>query len=438
MVVKNCASQNHKKVLKLTLMQTTSLKLQNGLRVLLLDTETFPSLTSLLLVGAGSRYETPQNNGIAHFFEHMAFKGSTKYPTALSISTLLDSLGSQQNAFTGKDHTGYWIKAPVEHFATVLDVLSDMVLHSLLKTEEIEREKGVIVEEINMYEDQPQYKVWDLFESLIFPQNPLGYSTTGTKATVSSFSRATFTSYMSSLYRPANAVLVLAGGIGSREAAIREQIEAKFGKWESQDTLPFAPVSWQQMQAQTLFFSKKTEQAHFVLGYPALSRGSEERYVLSLLAAILGGGMSSRLFYELRERRGLCYYISTGVELYEETGYFYTRAGVNVSRDKIEEAIALIIKEQHKIIKGEVKAEELTRAKEMLKGRTVLSMEDSQHLANFFGSKLLFGQKEDSLKKILAKIDKVTLGEIVGLANRIIEPNKLNLTVISPHKSLTY
>jgi len=417
-------------------MKQQKYELKNGLKVLLLDTETFPSLTSLLLVGAGSRYETTQNNGVAHFFEHMAFKGSAKYPTALTISTLLDSLGSQQNAFTSKDHTGYWIKAPVEHFATVLDVLSDMVLHSLLKTEEIEREKGVIVEEINMYEDLPQYKVWDLFENMLFAKHPLGYLTTGTKETVTSFNRSTFTTYMEALYRPNNAVLVLAGGISGKEEAIKAEIEAKFGSWQSKETQPFVPVSQQQQKAQTLFFSKKTEQAHFVLGYGALSRKSEERYVLNLLAAILGGGMSSRLFYELRERRGLCYYISSGIELYEETGYLFTRAGVNVSRAKIEEAISLIIKEQNKVLKGEVREEELSRAKEMLKGRTVLSLEDSQHLAGFFGNKLLFKQKEDTLKKILAKIDKVTLSEVVALANRIIKPEALNLAVISPHTDL--
>jgi len=417
-------------------MKQQAYQLKNGLRVLILDTETFPSLTSLLLVGAGSRYENRENNGVAHFFEHMAFKGSTKYPTAISISTLLDSLGSQQNAFTSKDHTGYWIKAPVAHFATVLDVLSDMVLHSLLKEEEIEREKGVIVEEINMYEDLPQYKVWDLFENMIVANNPLGYLTTGTKETVTGFDRTTFTSYMEALYRPNNAVLVLAGGIGDKDEAIKKEIEAKFGKWQNKRTQPFISVKLKQQKPQTLFFDKKTEQAHFVLGYPGLSRKSEERYVLNVLAAILGGGMSSRLFYELRERRGLCYYISSGIELYEETGYLFTRAGVNVTQAKIEEAISLIIKEQNKILKGEVKKEELARAKEMLKGRTVLSLEDSQHMANYFGNKLLFGQKEDTLEKILVKIDKVELDQVVELAKHIIKPEQLNLAVISPHSDL--
>jgi len=367
----------------------------------------------------------------------MAFKGSAKYPTALSLSTLLDSLGSQQNAFTSKDHTGYWIKAPAKHLETVLDVLAEMVLAPLLKTEEIEREKGVIIEEINMYEDLPQYKVWDLFENLLFANNPLGYLTTGTKETVSRFNRRTFTTYMSSLYRPNNAVLVLAGGIKGKEKEIAAVIEAKFAHWEQQTLPACLPVTSKQSKAQTLFTAKKTEQAHFVLGYPALSRGSSERYVLSLLAAIMGGGMSSRLFYELRERRGLCYYIQSGTELYEETGYLYTRAGVNVSRAKIEEALSLIIKEQNKLLKGEVKAEELSRAKEMLKGRTVLSLEDSQHLANFFGNKLLFNQKENSLEKIIAQIDKVSLSEVVELAIRIIKPERLNLSVISPHEALT-
>src|SRR4030042_1855224 len=170
--------------------------LKNGLRLIIVDTKTFPSLTTLLLVNAGSRYENKENNGVAHFFEHMAFKGSKKYPTALDISTLLDGLGSEHNAFTSKDHTGYWIKAPTKHFSTSVDILSEMILHPLLKVDEVEREKGVIIEEINMYEDQPQYKVWDLFESLLYPDNPLGFDTTGTKQTVSKFTRQTFLDYM--------------------------------------------------------------------------------------------------------------------------------------------------------------------------------------------------------------------------------------------------
>ena len=187
--------------------------LKNGLSVILVDTKTFPTFTAMLLVGAGSRFENKKNNGIAHFFEHMAFKGSKKYPNALILSSMIEGLGGVFNAFTTKDHTGYWIKAPISYFETVIDVLADMIQNPLLLEEEIEREKGVIIEEINMYEDQPQYKVWELFEEMIFKNHPLGYPTTGYKETVSKFTRKTFLEYMKDLYKPNNTVLVVTGGL---------------------------------------------------------------------------------------------------------------------------------------------------------------------------------------------------------------------------------
>ena len=418
-------------------MKKTEYKLNNGLKVLFLDTQAFPSIATLLLVGAGSRYENQKNNGIAHFFEHMAFKGSQKYPSSLQIATLLDSLGSQQNAFTGKDHTGYWIKAPLEHFPTVIDVLADMIMHSLLASEEIEREKGVIIEEINMYEDLPQYKVWDVFESLLFPKNALGYPTTGTKATVSSFNRQTFTQYMDSLYRPNNCVLVVAGGIKGQEKQMLAQIKEKFSSWKKAKVMQFTDTKPKQRGPEAQFFVKDTQQAHFVLGYPSFSRYDKNKYVLNVLATLLGGGMSSRLFYELRERRGLCYYIQSGMELYQETGYVFTRAGVSVKKDKIEQAVELIIKEQQKITNAKFTDKELSKAKEMIKGRTILALEDSFDLASFFGKRLLFGQNEPDLATILAKIDKVNLKQVRDLALEIYQPDKLNFALISPHNKIT-
>jgi len=417
-------------------MQSKIFFLPNGLKVLLLDTQAFPSVATLLLVGAGSRYENKKNNGIAHFFEHMAFKGSRKYPTALSLSTLLDSLGSQQNAFTGKDHTGYWIKAPVKHFATVIEVLADMLLNSLLKPEEIERERGVIIQEINMYEDLPQYKVWDLFEDIIFPNNALGYTTIGSKQTVSGFSRQTFVKYIDSLYRPENSVLVVAGGLNNQQEKIKQAVEDFFGGWQNKSVLGFERFDAKQTQAQTNLLAKPTEQAHFILGYPAFSRHNEQRYALNVLAGILGGGMSSRLFYELRERRGLCYYIQSGIETYDETGYFYTRAGVDTKQEKIKQAVSLILKEQQKIMQAKLNEQELQKAKEMIKGRTILALEDSFDLASFFGKRVLFDQNETDLGTVLSKIDRVSLEQVVELSKQIFASSRLNLALISPHKSI--
>ena len=411
--------------------------LKNRLSVVLVDTKTFPTFTAMLLVGAGSRYENKENNGVAHFFEHMAFKGSKKYPNALLLSSMIEGLGGIFNAFTTKDHTGYWIKAPLSHFETVVDVLADMIQNPLLFPEEIEREKGVIIEEINMYEDEPQYKVWELFEELLFKNHPLGYPTTGYKETVGKFTRQTFLDYMENLYKPSNVVLVVAGGIsvGNRHACSLQKyidiIQEKFSLWKDGQKASFLNFSDNQNSPQILIKTKKTEQAHLVLGYRGLSYADKKRYVQSVLMTILGGGMSSRLFYQLRERRGLCYYIHSGSEPFSDTGYVYTRAGLTADAKKINEAIKVIIDEHQKIAEGELKDEEVKKAKEMVKGRLILSLEDTHDLASFVGRKLIFEGKIVEPQEIIKKIDAITKEEIIDLAKKLFVKEKFNLALLS-------
>jgi len=420
--------------------------LKNNLRVVFVDTKTFPTFTAMLLVGAGSRFENKENNGIAHFFEHMAFKGSKKYPNSLYLSSIVEGLGGIFNAFTTKDHTGYWIKAPLFHFETVVDVLADMIQSPLLLEEEIEREKGVIIEEINMYEDQPQYKVWELFEEMIFKNNPLGYPTTGYKEIVSKFTRQKFLDYMKNLYKPSNVILVVAGGLSqNKNEKIKNKndneklkiyldiIQKKFSSWNDDgQKASFLEFKDSQNSPQILIKTKKTEQAHLILGYRGLNYTDPKRYVQSVLMTILGGGMSSRLFYQVRERRGLCYYIHSGSEPFSETGYVYTRAGLTVDAKKINEAIKVIIAEHQKIATGELKNEEIKKAKEMVKGRLILSLEDTHDLASFFGRKLIFEGKIVEPEEIIKKIDKITKDEIVSLAKKLFIKEKLNLTLLSP------
>jgi predicted Zn-dependent peptidase len=412
--------------------------LKNGLSVVLVDTRTFPTFTAMLLVGAGSRYENKENNGVAHFFEHMAFKGSKKYPNALLLSSMIEGLGGIFNAFTTKDHTGYWIKAPISHFETVVDVLADMIQNPLLLEEEIEREKGVIIEEINMYEDEPQYKVWELFEGLLFKNHPLGYPTTGYKETVGKFTRQTFLDYMENFYKPSNVILVIAGGmsVGERHACSLQKyvdiIEKKFSSWKDGQKASFLNFSDTQNSPQILIKTKKTEQAHLVLGYRGLNYTHKKRYVQSVLMTILGGGMSSRLFYQLRERRGLCYYIHSGSEPFSETGYVYTRAGLTVDAKKINEALKVIIDEHQKIATGELKDEEIKKAKEMVKGRLILSLEDTHDLASFVGRKLIFEGKIVEPQEVIKKIDAITKEEIIDLAKKLFVKEKFNLALLSP------
>ncbi|PIU37506.1 hypothetical protein COS77_00675 [Candidatus Roizmanbacteria bacterium CG06_land_8_20_14_3_00_34_14] len=453
-------------------MKPQEFTLKNGLRVIFVDTKTFPTLTTLLLVGAGSRYENEKNNGIAHFFEHMAFKGSQKYPNSFVISSTVEGFGGVFNAFTSKDHTGYWIKATTEHFETMIDVIADMIQTPRLLPEEIEREKGVIKEEINMYEDTPQRKVGEIFENLVYPDHPLGFDIAGTKEIVQSFNRLTFIDYINSLYHPNNAVLVVAGGL-SEKSEIRNPclagrqaksetnlkrfenlnlknskivsnfdirgsslsyylniIEEKFGNWKSGNKLSFIKIKESQTKPQILIKYKKTEQAHFVLGYRSFGFNDERKYILNLLATILGGGMSSRLFIQVRERRGLCYYISSGSESYDDCGSFITQAGVTNNLEKVKLAVRTVLEEHEKIKSGDIKSEELLKAKEMIKGRLMLSMEDSMHVASFFGTKKILQNKIISPEEIIAKIESVTPQEIATLAKEIFIPKNLNFALI--------
>ncbi len=426
-------------------------KLENGLPVILIDTKAFPSVTTMVLVGAGSRYEDKVNNGIAHFFEHMAFKGSKTYPDAFTISSTIDRLGGVFNAFTSKDHTGYWVKAPNSHFEKVIDVLSDMILHPKLLQEEIDREKGVIVEEINMYEDMPSRKVSDIFDDLLFEGHALSYDIAGTAKTVTNFSRKTFTDYIDTYYHPHNAVIVIAGGLTEKinvdspklnKDWYLEQVTSKFKNWKAKKKHSIDGFKPNQSKPAVTVKYKKTEQAHFCLGFRAFSFKDDRRHTLSVLSAILGGGMSSRLFMEVRERRGLCYYISTGRDLYEDTGYIVTQAGVTNNKEKLQESIDVVLNEHKKIANGEVSDEEVDKAKEMLKGRFLLSIEDSHDIASLIGTKYLLDDRIIYPEETIEHISKVTKDDVILLAKELFIPSTLNLAVIGPFKKtdikLTY
>jgi len=438
-------------------MNPQTFTLKNGLQVVFVDTKTFPTLTTLLLVGAGSRYESEKDNGVAHFFEHMAFKGSKKYPNSFIISSTVEGFGGIFNAFTSKDHTGYWIKGTNENFGTMIDVIADMIQNPLLINEEIEREKGVIKEEINMYEDTPQRKIGEIFESLLYPDHPLGFEIAGSKETVQSFDRLTFTNYIKNLYQPSNAVLVVAGGLMSSRAKRSDLknkeiasstssprndmlalIEEKFSNWKNDKRLSFIPIKESQTKPQMLIKYKKTEQAHFSLGFRTFSFNDRRKYILNILSVILGGGMSSRLFIQVRERRGLCYYISTVTELYHDCGNIVTQAGVTKDIDKIKEAVEAILSEHKKIIRGEIKDDELKRAKELIKGRLLLSLEDSANVASFFGTKKILQNKIETPEEIIKKIEAVTVEEISRLAKDIFTSGRLNFALIGPFEEKNF
>lgn len=416
-------------------MQTITKKLENGLQVILIDTQSFPTLTALVMVGAGSRYENEKNNGVAHFFEHMAFKGSKHFPNAYAISSTVENIGGSFNAFTSKDHTGYWIKATNEHTKKLIDVLSDMVLFSLLESGEIEREKGVIVEEINMYEDMPARKVGDIFEELVYKGHPLSYDIAGTKETVTQFDRSTFTDYMYQLYTPSNATMVLAGGMEGKANEYMQHIEDKFGSWNDHSSIVSPVFTPAQSAPSILVKHKPTEQVHLALGYRALPFTDERKYALQILATILGGGMSSRLFMQVRERRGLCYYISTGREMYADTGMLTTQAGIQNDKKKIQDAIHVITEEHNKIASGDINETDVRNAQELVKGRYLLSLEDSMNVATTYGTKYVLEKVVANPQKVIELLMRVTLQDVRDIAQYVIDKKGLNVALIGPYTS---
>ncbi len=408
--------QYHKKVL------------QNGLRVITVPMASFESATVLVMVGAGSRYETRQNSGISHFLEHMAFKGTEKRPSALDISTLIDGIGGEFNAFTGKETTGYYIKSSAGQFELCLDVISDMLQHSKLDQKEIDKEKGVILEEINLYEDMPVRKIGDIYEKLLYGDTPMGWDIAGEKDVIRSLKREDFVDYMGSLYSAGNIVLVVAGGVQTNQ--VEEAAEKYFGKMQQFDTKSYTKVVEKQEKAQLLLKQKDTEQMHIAIGFRTVSIDSPDRFALSVLSSILGGGMSSRLFHEVREKRGLAYYVRTTSDHFVDAGSLVTTSGLDPKR--VEEGVKVIVQEYRKFAdeKAGITSSEFKKAKEYLKGHFVLELEDSRSVAGFYSSQELLEKEVLNPDQLLEKIDKVTVEEVEEVAKKYFKNKGLNMAGI--------
>ena len=408
--------------------------LANGLKLILIPMPHVKSATVLVMVGAGSRYESKEINGLSHFLEHMAFKGSKKRPTAQMISSTIDAIGGEFNAFTGKDHTGFYIKARASDVPLLIDVLSDMILNPILSADEIEREKGVIIEEIHMYEDTPMRHIGDIYEELLYGNTPLGWDTAGKPEIIRSIKRDHFVDYIDRHYRPNNAVMIVAGGITKDELRITNLVKKQLNPWQKKITSAWENNSPQQVQPAVKVQFKDTQQAHMAIGVRAYSMLDPRRFALQVLATIMGGGMSSRLFIQVRERRGLAYYVHASADQYLDVGAFTTQAGVDVKR--IDEAIKVIIAEYLGAADGTfaVKAEELTKAKEYLKGKSTLELEDSRSVAAFYGSQELLKRSILTPDELMAKYDSVTVADIHAVAKNIFVREKLNLAIIGPFK----
>lgn len=407
--------------------------LKNGLRLVTIPMSQVESVTVMVGVGAGSRYETKSVNGLFHFIEHMAFKGTKRRPTAFSISSEIDGVGGEFNAFTSKDFTGYWVKLVSKHQELAFDILSDMLANSLFKPKEIEREKGVIIEEINMYEDTPSRRVYEFFIRLIYGNNPMGWDVIGEKENIRGIKREDFLQYINRLYYSKNMAVVVAGRVN--EDKVIKLARRYFSGLKKSGKKRTKSIKLSQKKAKTKLIYKKTEQAHFCLGVPGYWYSHPDRFVKAVLATILGQGMSSRLFIQIREKRGLAYYVKCEPDFYIDSGFLIVQAGVKL--EKVDEAIEVVLNEFQKLVEKKVSPRELKKAKEFLKGRLILALEDSQNVASRYSGQVLLEKKIRTPEKAMELFDKVTSEDVRRVAKDIFKPKNLNLAVIGPYKDET-
>jgi predicted Zn-dependent peptidase len=400
--------------------------LSNGLRVLTAPQPHAQSVSCVVMLAAGSRYETAETNGIAHFAEHMFFKGTERRPTARDIAGEVDGIGGEFNAFTGKEYTGYYVRCAAATRDTALDVLVDMLRNSSFDPAEIEREKGVIVEEMNMYFDTPRDFIGGTYESLLYGDQPLGWDIIGRKETVRGATRETFLDYVDRWYRPDRMVVGVGGQIGD---GLLPRLEELLGDLEPRETGSPAPVALPANGSRVKVHTKQSDQAHLVLGVRSRPLVDPDRYVLQLLATVLGGGMSSRLFTEVRERRGLAYYVFGTNHAYTDAGSLHAQSGVDINR--IDDAVKTIVEQFRLLASAPVPSDELEQARNFAKGRFVLQLE-SPHGTIMFGLRreVLEGEAAEPTD-VLAALDAVTAEDIQRVAQDVLESG-FRLAVIGP------
>jgi predicted Zn-dependent peptidase len=411
-------------------MKFTKKVLKNGLRVVTVPMKDNPTVTVLVLVEAGSKYETKKINGISHFLEHMCFKGTLKRPKGVDISKELDALGSQYNAFTAQEYTGYYAKSDAKHFKKILDVVSDIYLNSTFPEAEMQKEKGVIIEEINMYEDMPHRHVQDLMMKLLYGDQPAGWNIAGEKKNILDMQRDDFVKYKSEHYLPEATVLVVAGKVTEKQ--VLEEVKKIFGDVKNGSKGVKIKTIEDQTKPKVLLKFKETDQTHFVLGVRGYDIMSKRNPELAVLGGILGGGMSSRLFVKLREEMGVGYYVRAMNDSFTDHGFFQISAGVDNKR--IDEVLEAVLAECRKLKDSKVEEEELNKVKECLIGNMKLSLESSDDIANFYGGQELLKREIHDSEQKAQEIRKVTAEQVQAMAKDIFKDSGLNLALIGPFK----
>ena len=410
------------------MMESHETVLQNGLRVVVTPQKDNPAVTVLVLVETGSKYETKEINGISHFLEHMCFKGREKRPRALAISTELDEIGAIYNAFTSHEYTGYYAKVDKNHFDKALDVVSDIYLNQVFDEKEIDKERGPVIEEINMNLDTPMRQVADDFVTLLYGDQPAGMPVAGPKENIRTLTREDFIQYRKDHYVPEATVVVISGAVEPSVAI--DKVKAIFSGMERSPKKGKLPVVESQSEPMVHMSKKDSDQTHLIIGVRAYDRFDEKKYALEVLATALGDGMSSRLFTKVREQMGAAYYVKAGADMYTDHGYLMAWAGVG--NERLLESVKAIVGEFKKLKEEALGEKELQKVKDYIVGKMMLGLETSDDLAFFYGEQALLDRKLIKADEIAQGIQSVSAQDVLGVAKDIFQDKKLNLALIGP------
>jgi predicted Zn-dependent peptidase len=405
--------------------------LKNGLRILLVPQASSLAASVLILVEAGSEYETKSINGVSHFLEHMTFKGTAKRPQPGMIAEELASLGAQSNAFTGQEYTGYWAKSESRKLPQILEIVSDLYLNPAFDPEEIEKERGVIIEEINMYEDTPARRVQELFSSLLYGDQPAGWEIGGEKEIIRKLMKDDFVKYREERYVASGTIVVIAGKFNEKQTVA--QIKKYFNDLPRRKAGAKSKTKEQQRKPEMLIKFKESGQSHLVIGFRAFNLFDKRRYAIEVLADLLGGGMSSRLWKRVREEMGAAYYVGADSDLSLDHGMFQISAGVD--HGKMDLVVTAILEECRKLRTELVSEKELKKTKDHMIGGLILGLETSDALASYYGGQEILTKKLLPPETIIDTIQKVTAEEIQAVAKSIFVPKGLNLAVIGPYQN---
>jgi predicted Zn-dependent peptidase len=411
-------------------MKFTKKILKNGLRVITVPMQDNPAVTVFVMVEAGAKYETKETNGISHFLEHMVFKGTPNRPKAIDISRELDSIGSDYNAFTSDEYTGYYAKVDKKHLDKALDIISDMYLNPFFPKEEIEKEKGVIIEEIRMYKDRPERQVHDALGELLYGDQPAGWTVLGPEENIRSFDQKHFLDYRKKHYVASATTVVVAGGMVEKE--VRKKIEKIFSSIPTGKKQGKLKVKEKQEAPALKVVHKDTKQTHLAIGIRTFSMFDKKRAAMRVLATVLGGGMSSRLFSKMRDELGICYYVHASQNAYTDHGYFSISAGVDTSR--VEIAIKTILEEVARLKTELVSDEELQKAKDYIGGGLMLHLETSDARADYVARQETLRKEIKKPDDFIKDIQKVTAREVRDLARKYFVDKNVNMAIIGPYK----